>query len=103
MALPKRSIAAAENAVTVEANDAAGGMVVFQFEGTWVGTIAFEGRVGGATTWRSLQGTQIDGSNVTQITANQTVRVIADGIEVRARASAWTSGTADVYPAVRNL
>lgn len=70
------------------------GLAVFELAGTWVATIVFEGTVDGAS-WFSVQGFAVaTDASVTGATANGQWRIPLSGLaQVRARASAYTSGT----------
>lgn len=77
------------------------GDVVFQVYGTFVGTITFEGKVLGvpdvAANWVVVQAIPLGtGTAATTTTGPGIFRVNASGIQVRARMSAFTSGTASV-------
>lgn len=74
----------------------------FKIEGTWVGTITFECRTENLSTWVSILAANVT-TNALALTAvstgtdaNGIYRIVADGLRVRARMSAWTSGTANV-------
>lgn len=68
---------------------------VFQLAGTWVGTITFEATVDGTNWVEVLAVNANDDTAATTATANGIYRVIADGMKVRARVSAYTSGTVE--------
>jgi hypothetical protein len=65
--------------------------------GTWVGTIVLEGSIDG-TTWNTVWGFATSNDSVSnQVTVNDTVKVTAAGYQqLRARMSAFTSGTATI-------
>lgn len=73
------------------------GGVSVQLTGTWTGTITFEGTVDGSN-WRALNMTASNASTpVTTATAAGVWFGVCTGLNaVRARASAWTSGTLSV-------
>lgn len=80
----------------IEAPGQGFGTVVFQITGTWSGTITFEGTVTG--TWVAIPGTDLSATtSSTTTTANGMYAVACVGLnKVRARMSAYTSGTASV-------
>jgi len=97
MAKSAVNLTAAEDVVNSFGIDSQGTGAVFQFSGTWVGTITFEAKVRGAA---STKFTAIIATNAatlvsaTTTAANGIFRVVGDGLDVRARMSAFTSGTA---------
>ena len=70
------------------------GALAIQVTGTFVGTVTFEGTVDGST-WVAMQFIPIGGgAGVTSVTAPGIVRAECAGYRlVRARVSAYTSGT----------
>lgn len=94
------TLTAAEDTSEVFLKDKAGSAAIFQFLGTWVGTITFEAKAETAATWVSIMATNVaTNATATTTTANGVFRVVADGLEVRARMSAYTSGTVNVHKA----
>jgi hypothetical protein len=81
-------------AVGVKGNSAG----VFQVTGTFSGTVTFEGSVDG-TNWVAIQVTKlVDGTSVTNTTVVGNFRWSSTGLTVlRARVSAWTSGSITVW------
>lgn len=101
MARAAVSLDAAEETVVLTPCDIGGGAGGFHFTGTWVGTVTFEAKAPGAasTNWVSILATNVTSdASATTTTGNGIFRVVADGLHVRARMSAYTSGTAVVYP-----
>ena len=94
-------LGAAEAVVNTDPNADGGGASGFHITGTWTGTITFEAKAPAAESgdWVSILATnvtdQVDGATTT---ANGVFRMIADGLQVRARMSTYGSGTAEVYP-----
>jgi hypothetical protein len=80
---------------TVVASTGGCSTVIFNLEGTWVGSIIFEGQAGDSN-WQQLQAWSFAGDSLIMIaSANQMVAVQCGGmVQVRARMSAYTSGTA---------
>lgn len=93
--LASTSLAALNAAATVSTQGR--GVVSFAISGTWVGTISFEGTVDG-TNWISVDGRTRPGKlDISSVTANNTVLIECAGYQsVRARMSAYTSGSATV-------
>ena len=93
------------NAATdfLDASASLSGQVAFQIYGTFVGTITFEGYLEGATSANliALQATDLNaGTAATTATGPGIFRInVSPTIRVRARMSAYTSGTANVAPA----
>ena len=81
-------------------SSADGGFVLatIQIEGITTATITFEGTIDG-TNWVAIQFTNLNsGSDATTATADGLYRATVAGLsQVRARISAWTSGTINVY------
>lgn len=77
-----------------------GGRATFNFQltGTWVGTILFEGTLDGST-YYTLEAIPVGaGAVVASTTVNGAWSVESAGFSnLRARSTAWTSGTASVY------
>ena len=69
-----------------------------ELQGTWVGTVQFEQSIDSGATWFSINGTPMpSGTAASNATANGLWQFNINGItNLRARASAWTSGTAQV-------
>lgn len=86
------SLTAVDQAVTLE--NIGYGAVVAQLRGTWVGTVTFEASVDG-NRWDSVSATKSDTSaSATTATAVGAYVISAAGFQfVRARCSAYTSGT----------
>ena len=99
MARAAVSLDAAQETVVLTPCDIGGGAGGFHITGTWVGTITFEAKAPEATAWVSILATNVttDASALTT-TGNGIFRVVADGLHIRARVSAYTSGTVVVYP-----
>ena len=94
MARDQVDLEAAEDTATA---DPGPGGAAFQVLGTWSGTITFEAKTKGAATWVSILVTNVaTNAQVTTTTANGVFRVVADGLDLRARMSSYTSGTANV-------
>lgn len=94
---------AALNAVTdwVDPRQQGSGFVAFQVSGTWVGTITFQCAVDDADGIESIQAAKTtDGSVATTTTGNGIFRVVADGLKVRAKMTAFTSGSAKIRPSI---
>ena len=75
------------------------GNCALQVTGTWVGTIVGEGSVDGVN-WVSVVGyvEPYDRAAISQASVNGVYRVVCSGYGfMRVRASAWTSGTANVF------
>lgn len=71
---------------------------IYQIHGTWTGTITFEATIDGDN-WFAIEATNVgDGVNSTTTSANGIFRIIGDGLQTRARMSAYTSGSAVVTP-----
>ena len=95
------NLGVAEAVVTTDPNADGGGASGFHITGTWSGTITFEAKAPGAgsTKWVSILATNVtDEASALTTTANGVFRIIADGLQVRARMSTYGSGTAEVYP-----
>ncbi len=95
------SLGAGEDAVTTDPNADGGGASGFHITETWTGTITFEAKAPGAgsTKWVSILATNVTTeSSALTTTANGIFRVVADGLQVRARMSTYGSGTAVVFP-----
>ncbi len=76
----------------------------YQILGTWAGVITFEAKTRGTSTWVSIMVTNVaTGSDVTTTTANGVFRLVADGLDTRARFSTDTSGTANVWRSQRQI
>jgi hypothetical protein len=69
-----------------------------ELQGTWVGTVQFEQSIDNGTTWFGITGTPMpSGTAVSSATGNGLWQFNINGVtNLRARASAWTSGTAQV-------
>lgn len=89
------SLGAAEEAVTVTVADA--DRIAFDVTGTFTGTITFEASVDG-TTFVTLGGATPAASSISTLTAPGVFQSAVNGCQgfekVRARMSAYTSGTA---------
>lgn len=89
------TIAAAQGELRLDTSNA--GAAAVQLTGTWAGTIAFEGSVDGGT-FVSLN--MVPSNSATAATSATATGAWSANIggyrQVRARASAWTSGTATV-------
>jgi hypothetical protein len=75
------------------------GDVTVQIVGTWVGTITFEASID-LTNWVAVLVTNVTTEAVptgSTTTANGIFRIPATGMYVRARMSAYTSGTANIF------
>ena len=71
---------------------------IYQILGTWAGTITFEAKTRGTSTWDILDVTNVADSAVgTTTTANAVFRVAANGLDTRARFSTDTSGAPQVW------
>ncbi len=83
---------------TVNADDGAHTTLTMQIVGITTATITFEGTIDG-TNWVSVPATNItSGASAATATANGVYRLTCTGLmQVRARVSAWTSGTITVY------
>ena len=89
-----QQIAGLEAAVQMPSN---GHGIGLQVDGTWTGTIAFEGTNDG-TTWVAVAGYDMTtGATATTTTANGVWAIPATFDQVRARLSAYAAGTAEVY------
>ena len=73
--------------------------VTFQISGSWTGTLTFQASVN-QSDYTTMQATNLNsGSAVTTTTGNGLFRVDASGlIEVRVKATASITGTAEVTP-----
>lgn len=89
------TIAATAASVALALNGDGG--VGVEISGTWVGTLQFEGTVGG-TTWYPINAVRAGSSTVPQTTTvNGLHRLTPAGLaQVRVTATAWTSGTATI-------
>lgn len=78
------------------------GFVGFQIEGTWTGTITFQAKHPGSSTWVSIMATNVTTlANVTTVTdtaQNGIFRIIADGLMVQAKMTGAATGTCVVRP-----
>ena len=101
MARDSVSMDTVEDTVNLSPNESNGGAGGFHITGTWVGTITFEAKApeAGSSDWVAIPATNMnDDTTSTTTTANGIFRIIADGLHIRARFSADTSGTVVVYP-----
>lgn len=77
---------------------------VYQILGTWAGVITFEAKTRGTSTWVSIMATNIaDDAVAVSTTANGVFRVLADGIDTRARFTTDTSGAPQVWRTQRQI
>jgi len=84
--------------------DVQGDSHTYQILGTWAGTITFEARTPLAVTWVSIMATNVaDNAVATTTTANGTFRIVADGVDTRARFSTDTSGAPQVWRLQRRI
>ena len=101
MAKTAVNLTAAEDVVYSYGIDGQGTGAAFQFTGTWAGVITFEAKIRGAA-W--TKATAIMATNAATLVSATTItstgtdvngiyRVVADGLDVRARMSTYTSGT----------
>ncbi|KKL87670.1 hypothetical protein LCGC14_1932370 [marine sediment metagenome] len=101
MGLPKVDFDTVEDAANIKSQEGLGDMAGFQILGTWAGTITFEAHVPGESvgTWVSIMATNVaTNALATTTTANGVFRIVSDGLDIRARFSTDTSGTANVWP-----
>jgi hypothetical protein len=96
------TLTVAEDTVEATLKEKWGSGAIFKIEGTWVGTITWECRTDNLSTWVSIMATNATTNAMattavsTGTDANGVYRIVADGLRVRARMSAYTSGTANV-------
>ncbi len=79
---------------------------VYQILGTWTGTITFEVKTRGTSTWVSALVTNVATQAVpttASTTANGVFRLLADGLDSRARFSTDSSGAPQVWRVQRTL
>ena len=93
----------AEDTVEAFLKEKTGSGVIFQILGTWVGTITWEAKAETAATWVSIFAANVT-TNALALTAvstgtdaNGVYRIVADGLEIRARMSTYVSGTANLH------
>lgn len=76
----------------------------YQILGTWAGVITFEAKTRGTSTWVSMMATNVaDDSVAATTTANGVFRMLADGMDTRARFSTDTSGAPQVWRTQRSI
>lgn len=86
----------AANGATATSNTTTKSTISFNFTGTWVGTMVIEAH-NGDQGWQQINSYTNAGAAVSQITTNTFVYVdCAAFTQVRVRATAWTSGTANI-------
>lgn len=88
------------NGGTLDVKTSNSGTTVVQFQGTWTGTIVLEGSQDG-TNYTALPIVRaVDGALLSSLAANGLYFVPSAGLlNLRARATAWTSGTANINSA----
>jgi trimeric autotransporter adhesin len=96
------TIGATNAAVTVNTHGTGACHVVLT--GTWVATIVIEGSADGGSTWSTLNAVQASVNAASALTVNGTYRIPSVSAEttIRARASAYTSGTVSVVIELSN-
>jgi hypothetical protein len=100
------AFADAEDTATIEAlsDTHKGESHTYQILGTWAGVITFEAKTRGTSTWVSIMATNVaDDSVAATTTANGVFRLIADGMDSRARFSTDTSGAPQVWRTQRQV
>ena len=84
--------------------DLGGDSHTYQILGTWTGTITFEAKSPLAATWVSIMATNVaDDAVATTTTASGVFRLVADGLDTRARFSTDGSGAPQVWRQQRRL
>ncbi len=77
---------------------------IYQILGSWTGVITFEVKSRSTSTWVSIMVTNVaDGSEATTTTANGIFRLIADGLDSRARFSTDSGGAPQVWRTQRGV
>jgi len=97
------TLTAKEGTVAASLKEKCGSGVIFQILGTWAGTITWEAKAETAATWVAIMATNATTNALattivsTTTEVNGIYRIIGDGLQIRARMSAYTSGTANVH------
>lgn len=105
MAKPEKVLSAADHDVRLDGlgEHEGGSGVQLVNTNSFTGTISFECKSYGAPdiagNWKAITVQRVEtNTNVTSTTTEGVFRVIADGLMVRARVSAYTSGIMTAYP-----